>query len=65
MFTYITENRREAERIITEVVSPTLNRPADDLRKRLLIGPAAECAAKLAAYQAAGVQRVLLWPVAD
>ncbi len=65
MVFHITDDRAEAERIVTEVVSPTLNRPADQLRERLLIGPADECAAKLAAYAAVGAQRVYLWPVRD
>jgi alkanesulfonate monooxygenase SsuD/methylene tetrahydromethanopterin reductase-like flavin-dependent oxidoreductase (luciferase family) len=65
MFLYITEDRREAERLLAEVIGPTLNRPIVDLRERLLIGPAEACAAKLEAYQAAGLQRVFLWPVAD
>ncbi len=62
---YITEDKREAEHMVREVISPTLNRPEEQLRQRLLIGPAEECAAKLAAYRAAGAQRVLLWPVVD
>ena len=65
MLLYVTEDRSEAERIVREVLSPTLNRPAEELRQRLLVGPAQECAEKLTAYQAAGAQRVLLWPVAD
>jgi probable F420-dependent oxidoreductase len=65
MFFYVTEDRSVAERIIRDVLKPTLNRPEEDLSQRLLIGPAEECAEKLAAYQAAGVQRIFLWPVAD
>ena len=65
MFSYITEDRGEAERVIAEKVSPAINRPADQLRPRLLIGPAEECAQKLVAYREAGVQRVYLWPVGD
>lgn len=65
MFFHVTEDRSSAERVIREVLSPTLNRPEDELRERLLVGPAQECAEKLAAYQAAGVQRVFLWPVQD
>ena len=65
MFLYVTEERRVAERMIEDVVSAALNRPADDLRQRLLIGEATDCAEKLAAYQVAGVQRVFVWPVDD
>ena len=65
MFFYITQDRSTAERVLREVISPTLNRPEDELRQRLLIGTAQECSEKLTAYQAAGVQRVFLWPVDD
>ena len=42
-----------------------LNRPIAELRQRLPIGSAQECAEKLAAYHNAGVQRGYLWPIAD
>ena len=44
MFFYVTEERATSERIIREVLSPTLNRPEEELRERLLVGPAEECA---------------------
>ena len=65
MFFYVTEDRVTAERIIRDVLSPMLNRPEEELRRRLLVGPAQECAEKLAAYRAAGAQRLFLWPVED
>jgi len=65
MFFYVTEERAISERIIREVLSPTLNRPEEELRERLLVGPAKECAEKLAAYRAAGAHRIFLWPVED
>ena len=65
MFLYVNEDLNSAERILQEVVGPAINRPADELRQRLLVGPAQECAEKIAAYQAAGAQRIFLWPVAD
>ena len=65
MWLYVTEDTRTAERLLTEVLGPTLNRPADELRDRLPIGPAEACAEQLAAYAAAGAQRVFLWPLAD
>lgn len=65
MFFYVTEERAAARRIVREVLSPTLNRPEEELSQRLLVGPAGECAEKLAAYQAAGAQRIFLWPVED
>ena len=65
MFFHVTEDRATSERIVREVLSPTLNRPEDELRQRLLVGPAEECAEKLAAYRAAGAHRIFLWPVED
>jgi probable F420-dependent oxidoreductase len=65
MFFYVSEDRAAAERIIKDVLSPMLNRPEEELRRRLLVGPAQECAEKLAAYQAAGAQRIFLWPIED
>ena len=61
----MTEERAAAGRIVREILSPTLNRPEEELSQRLLVGPAGECAEKLAAYQAAGAQRIFLWPVED
>jgi alkanesulfonate monooxygenase SsuD/methylene tetrahydromethanopterin reductase-like flavin-dependent oxidoreductase (luciferase family) len=65
MFFFVTEERATLERIIREVLSPTLKRPEEELRQRLLVGPAEECAEKLAAYRAAGAHRIFLWPVED
>jgi probable F420-dependent oxidoreductase len=65
MWCYITEERSKGEQILRDVLSPTLNRSESELRQRALVGPAEECAEKLAAYQAAGAQRVFLWPLAD
>ena len=65
MFFYVTEDRAVSGRIIRDILSPTLNRPERELSQRLLVGPARECAEKLAAYQAAGAQRIFLWPVED
>jgi len=65
MFFFVTEDRAAAGRIIREVLGRTLNRPEDELGRRLLVGPAEECAEKIAAYQASGVQRIYLWPVED
>jgi probable F420-dependent oxidoreductase len=65
MFFYVTEDRDEAGRIVREVLSPTLNRPEEELSQLLLVGPAGECVEKLAAYQEAGARRIFLWPVED
>jgi len=65
MWLYITDQEKDAERMLNEVLAPALKRPIAELRQRLPIGSAQECAEKLAAYHNAGVQRVYLWPIAD
>jgi probable F420-dependent oxidoreductase len=65
MFFHVSEDRATAERIIKDLLGPMLNRPEAELRRRLPVGPAQECAEKLAAYQAAGARRIFLWPVQD
>jgi probable F420-dependent oxidoreductase len=65
MWLYITEDESEAERMLNEVLAPALNRPVAELRERLPIGSAANCAEKFAAYEKVGVQRIYLWPLAN
>jgi alkanesulfonate monooxygenase SsuD/methylene tetrahydromethanopterin reductase-like flavin-dependent oxidoreductase (luciferase family) len=65
MFLHITEDPAEADHACRNILTPTLKRPAQELRERLLIGPPEECAQKLVAYQSAGAQRIILWPITD
>jgi alkanesulfonate monooxygenase SsuD/methylene tetrahydromethanopterin reductase-like flavin-dependent oxidoreductase (luciferase family) len=65
MFMCITENKSETDRVLSEALGKLLHRPTDQLRERLLVGPPEQCAEKLAAYKAAGVERVFVWPVKD
>ena len=50
--------------MLTDTLAPMLKRPVDSLR-HLPIGPAEVCAERLAAFAAAGVERLFLWPLAD
>jgi alkanesulfonate monooxygenase SsuD/methylene tetrahydromethanopterin reductase-like flavin-dependent oxidoreductase (luciferase family) len=63
MMICVEDDRAAADRVLEERVAPALGRPPDELRDRLLVGPAEECAERLTRYAAAGVQRVFLWPV--
>ncbi|HEV8723284.1 MAG TPA: LLM class flavin-dependent oxidoreductase [Candidatus Binatia bacterium] len=65
MFMYITDDNARADRVLSETLAPMLNRPLEQLRQRLLVGAPELCAEKLAAYKAAGVQRLFIWPVRD
>lgn len=65
VFTYISDNPAEPRRIATDVLGPALGREPDELLRLALMGTPEQCAARLAAYAKAGVQRVLIWPAAD
>ncbi|HEY7281819.1 MAG TPA: LLM class flavin-dependent oxidoreductase [Actinomycetota bacterium] len=65
MFTFVTEVPAEAERVLRDVLAPALGRDAAELRDRLLVGPAGECAERVARLEAAGAERILVWPVGD
>ena len=65
MWLYITEKERDSERMLNDMLAPALNRPVAELRERLPIGSAEDCAEKLTVYQKVGVQQVYLWPIAD
>ena len=52
--------------MLTDVLAPMLNRPAEALRLLSLpIGPPELCAERLVAYGRAGGQRVFVWPLRD
>jgi alkanesulfonate monooxygenase SsuD/methylene tetrahydromethanopterin reductase-like flavin-dependent oxidoreductase (luciferase family) len=65
MWTWVTEDRIEADRILEEVLAPLLNRDADELRWQLCVGSAEHCAALLSRHAEAGCQRVYLWPLGE
>jgi alkanesulfonate monooxygenase SsuD/methylene tetrahydromethanopterin reductase-like flavin-dependent oxidoreductase (luciferase family) len=65
MWTWVTDDRSDAERVLTEILAPMLNRDRDHLRGRVCIGSVAACAELLSQYAAAGCQRVFFWPMGD
>jgi alkanesulfonate monooxygenase SsuD/methylene tetrahydromethanopterin reductase-like flavin-dependent oxidoreductase (luciferase family) len=65
MWAWITEDDREAERVLRETLAPVLRRDPDALRDQLCIGPAERCAELLSRYARAGCERVHLWPLGD
>ena len=65
MFLYLTEDPVAADGVLTELLAPMLRRSPEELRERLLVGSAGACAEKVARYEAAGAERILLWPVGD
>ena len=65
MWTWITEDARDADRALREVMAPLLRRDPDALQDTLCIGPAEKCAELLSRYARAGCKRVYLWPLGD
>ena len=65
MWTWISEDTREADRVLRDVLAPMLRRDPDELRDQLCIGPAERCAELLSRYAEAGCGRVHLWPLGD
>lgn len=65
MWMAITDDSAGARRLVGEVLSPMLNRPAEALEAMLLVGPESRIADKVAEYQAAGAEELVLWPIVD
>jgi alkanesulfonate monooxygenase SsuD/methylene tetrahydromethanopterin reductase-like flavin-dependent oxidoreductase (luciferase family) len=65
MWTWITEDAREAERVLRDVLAPLLRRDPAVLRDQLCVGPPDRCAELLSRYARAGCRRVHLWPLGD
>ena len=65
MWTWVTEDSSDADRVLRDVLAPMLRRDPDALRDQLCIGPAEHCAELLSRYAQAGCERVYLWPLGD
>jgi alkanesulfonate monooxygenase SsuD/methylene tetrahydromethanopterin reductase-like flavin-dependent oxidoreductase (luciferase family) len=65
MWTWVSKDRAEADRVLSDVLAPILKRDPDELRTQVCVGPADHCAELLSQYAAAGCQRVYLWPLGD
>jgi hypothetical protein len=65
MWTWVTEDLGERDRVLREVLAPLLKRDAAELEDQLCVGPAEHCAALLSRYAEAGCERVYLWLVGE
>jgi alkanesulfonate monooxygenase SsuD/methylene tetrahydromethanopterin reductase-like flavin-dependent oxidoreductase (luciferase family) len=65
MWTWITEDAGEADRVLRDVLAPLLKRDPDVLRDQVCIGSAERCAELLSRYARAGCERVHIWPLGD
>jgi alkanesulfonate monooxygenase SsuD/methylene tetrahydromethanopterin reductase-like flavin-dependent oxidoreductase (luciferase family) len=64
-FLALTDTVAEGERVLRDLVAPTVRRPVDQLRGRLPIGTPDQVAELVAAYADAGLGELLVWPVTD
>jgi alkanesulfonate monooxygenase SsuD/methylene tetrahydromethanopterin reductase-like flavin-dependent oxidoreductase (luciferase family) len=65
MWTWVTEDAAEADRVLTDVLAPLLRRDSEQLRSQVCVGSASHCAELLARYADAGCDRVYVWPLGD
>jgi alkanesulfonate monooxygenase SsuD/methylene tetrahydromethanopterin reductase-like flavin-dependent oxidoreductase (luciferase family) len=65
MWTWVSKDRAEGDRVLREVLAALLRRDPDELRGQVCVGPAGHCAELLARYAEAGCERVYLWPLGD
>jgi alkanesulfonate monooxygenase SsuD/methylene tetrahydromethanopterin reductase-like flavin-dependent oxidoreductase (luciferase family) len=65
MWTWVTEDRAERERVLRDVLAALLKREPEELRDQLCVGSAEQCAELLSRYARAGCERVYLWPLGD
>jgi alkanesulfonate monooxygenase SsuD/methylene tetrahydromethanopterin reductase-like flavin-dependent oxidoreductase (luciferase family) len=65
MWTWVSEDPAETDRVLDQVLAPLIRRDPGELRGRLCIGSAEQCARILSAYAEAGCEWVQLWPLGD
>ena len=65
MFGYIHDDKDNIRKVVKEILSPALRRPAEDLEQILLFGSLDECLRKIKDLVNAGVNRIHFWPVLD
>ena len=65
MFGYIGNNKYKVRKMIKDILSPALGRPAEKLENSLLFGSVEECTQKINAFYEAGVKRIHFWPISD
>ena len=63
MWTWVSKDRAEGDRVLADVLAPVLRRDPDELRKQVCVGPVGHCAELLSRYAEAGCERVYLWPL--
>ena len=65
MWVYVSDSHAQTKQLLEGVLAPILRRDPSQLAAQLPIGPPDHCIEVLSAYQHAGAQQVLLWPIHD
>lgn len=65
MWTWVSSDRAEGDRVLANVLAPLLNRDPGELRGQVCVGPVEHCAELLSRYAEAGCRRVYLWPLGE
>jgi alkanesulfonate monooxygenase SsuD/methylene tetrahydromethanopterin reductase-like flavin-dependent oxidoreductase (luciferase family) len=65
MWTWVTESRAEADRVLADVLAPLLRRDPEEVRTQVCVGSAEHCAELLSRYAEAGCERVFIWPLGN
>lgn len=65
MWTWVTEDRAERDRVLRETLAPLLRRDPEELSTQVCVGSAEHCAELLSRYAHAGCGRVYLWPLGE
>jgi alkanesulfonate monooxygenase SsuD/methylene tetrahydromethanopterin reductase-like flavin-dependent oxidoreductase (luciferase family) len=65
MWTWVSKDQVESDRVLADVLAPLLNRDPADLRGQVCVGSVEHCAEVLSRYAGAGCRRVYLWPLGD
>ena len=65
MWTWVSKDQAESDRVLADVLAPLLKRDPDELRGQVCVGSVEHCAELLSRYAEAGCRRVYLWPLGD
>jgi alkanesulfonate monooxygenase SsuD/methylene tetrahydromethanopterin reductase-like flavin-dependent oxidoreductase (luciferase family) len=65
MWTWITEDSAEADRMLRDVLAPLLRRDVDEPSRQVCVGGREHCLELLGQFAEAGCERVYLWPLGD
>ncbi len=63
MWTWVTNDRAERDRVLSGVLAPLLKRDPDLLSGQVCVGSVEHCTQLLSRYAEAGCERVYLWPL--